>query len=109
MIPIVQIKKPRLREVKGLLLAYRLVSVAARFHWTQGQAVSSILTALFTLLTHTYTNSFSKTNPEEYSITFDLVNGGHEGQGDQTTGPASYICRCGAEDQVSWALGHRRP
>lgn len=90
MIPIVQIKKPRLREVKGLLLAYRLVSVAARFHWTEGQAVSPILTALFTLLTHTHTNSFSKTNPEE-SITFDLVNGGHEGQGDQTTGPASYI------------------
>lgn len=53
MIPIVQIKKSRLREVKGLMLAYRLVSIAARVYWTKGQAVPPILTALFTLLTHT--------------------------------------------------------
>lgn len=53
MIPIVQIKKSRLREVKGLMLAYRLLSIAARFYWTKGQAVPPILTALFTLLTHT--------------------------------------------------------
>lgn len=61
MIAILQIKKPRLREVKGLTLAYWLISVEAGFHRThltpasslsvKRQAVSLISTALVTLLT----------------------------------------------------------
>lgn len=70
MIPVVQIKKPRLREVKGLMLAYWLVSVAARFYWTKGQAVSPILTAVFTLLTHIPTHSQKLT---QRSISLPLI------------------------------------
>lgn len=116
-IPILPIQKPRLREMKGPLLAYLLITGMARFSWThmlpvsvlqfKPQSAFPISTRLFTLLPH----SFLTNKPRGVFCYPQLPF--HKWGTWRAVRPSNLTQRslggCGTGSQVSWFLGCTSP